>query len=134
MKVTCVRCGREAEVPDLPTHVATPPEGWEGTIFEPVCPGCQFAEWHPHCTSLIDLDGERLNLAVIPREEVDWNRVTRCEYIDLTIAVVDGDDWPDTWQCPKCGGTDFEWVHADYMPSGLQPGSFEADAEEIDDS
>jgi hypothetical protein len=101
-------------------------------------PACQFAEWHPHCTSLIDVMTRervepRIDWAAMPREEWDFNSLTRCEYLDLTISVVKEDsdaDWTQDWQCQDCGGTAYDWVHRDYMPSGLQPGSFTATVEE----
>ena len=120
---TCSRCQRIDERPFRELTLSEP--FWEGHDREPVCPSCQLAHWHPHCTSLVDVGGERVDLAVIPREEWDPNSVFRCEYIDLTRGYLEEDDWPETWTCPSCGGTEFEFVHADYMPSGLQPSSFE---------
>jgi hypothetical protein len=131
--VACVRCGRTAK--PLPWGL---PEGWEGTPSEAICPGCQYAEWHPHCTSLVSYrDGERVDPEVdwanMPREEWDFESLMRCDYIDLGVSWIDDADWPKEWRCPKCGGTDFEGVHRDYPPSGLQPGSFEVDISDPDD-
>lgn len=77
-----------------------------------MCPGCQYAEWHPRCTSVVtsevDDEGkrERVDLAGMPREESDLSTVTRCGYVDLSVAWIDDADWPHGWTCPDCGGTE----------------------------
>lgn len=101
------------------------PDGWEGAVHNAVCPGCQIAGWHPLCTSLVDRDGQRVDVEAIPREEWDRNTVFRCEYLDLSVSWIEDDDWPDPWQCPECGGTSFEGVHRDYPRSGLSGAAFE---------
>jgi hypothetical protein len=40
------------------------------------CVGCQFAEWHPLCESLIDVDGTRVDLGTIPRLELAPERLS----------------------------------------------------------
>lgn len=137
--VCCTRCGREGvRGPDEML-----PPGWEGQatpkreVVEAICPGCQSAIWHPHCRALVEWEsGEVVNPAVdwanMPREEIDFDTLHYCDYIDTTIAVTLDDEWPQRWTCPECGtehkATDdpdeatFEWVHADYPPSGL-PGA-----------
>jgi hypothetical protein len=63
-RVRCTRCGTTADTP-LVNGARQLPEGWEGSIsdmpdpYRPVCPGCQYVEWHPLCQSLIDQDGQR---------------------------------------------------------------------------
>jgi hypothetical protein len=37
-------------------------DGWEGSLHDAVCPGCQLAEWVPLCQSLVDKDGELVDL------------------------------------------------------------------------
>ena len=96
----------------------------------PVCPGCQYAEWHPLCESLVDFDGERLDLHKIPREEIVWSRVSRCEYLDLTVSWIGDEDEPDSWTCPDCGGTAFIGVHRDYQCSGLKGALFVTEVDE----
>ena len=134
MKITCTRCRREAEA-----NPPMLPEGWEGSIHEAVCPGCQSAVWHPHCTSIraesgygerVDLEaldrGESTTVTVdgMPillrtRAEAETLGVAWCDYIDLAVSRTDGDDdWPTDWRCTECGGTAFEWVHPDYQGSG----------------
>jgi len=148
MKVRCLRCGRDGEA-----SPPVPPDGWEGSISEPICPGCQSAEWHPHCTSVRAESGygQRIDLEALARGEsttVDVDGVpvvlrstsdaqsldaAWCDYIDLSIARTDGDaDWLTEWRCDACGGTGFEWVHADYMQSGLGGTSFDLRVEEDD--
>ncbi len=145
MKVACSRCGREEETtPDL--HL---PLNWEGPPA--VCPGCQFAEWHPHCTSVrADFGyGERIDIEALERGEatvvesdgvsvalrsfadVEAMGVGWCDHIDLTISHVDdGGAWPETWTCPECAGTTFEWVHGDYQGSGLKGTTFGVELDE----
>lgn len=132
--MNCSRCGR-APHPDEPIQCAEVglPVEWTGTKNESVCPGCQYVEWHPHCTSLVDvMSGERVDprvdWAAFPREECDFNSLTRCEYIDMTISItIDDPEWVRKWTCPNCGGTEFDYVRRDYLSSGLQPGSFTVD-------
>ena len=120
----CVRCGATAER-QQPNLI---PDGWDGTIRAGVCPNCQLAEWHPHCTSLVTIiptdgsipPGQRVDRTVDwPREEWDLIELERCDYIDPTIAVTYADEnRPTDWRCPRCGGTSFEWVQADYPHAG----------------
>lgn len=125
---TCSRCQR---IDERPFHELTQVEPyWEGAESEAVCPNCQLVLWHPHCMSPVDADGERVDLAAIPRDEWDENSIFYCEYIDLTRGYAEDEEWPQSWTCPRCGGTDFEFVHADYPPSGFRPGSFELAMEE----
>src|SRR4051812_4974295 len=75
----CVRFGREATT-GYAGNVTLVPDEWEGTFHEPVCPGCQLAEWHPHCTS-VRWDagyGERVDLEKLKRSE------------PVTIQTMDG--------------------------------------------
>jgi hypothetical protein len=130
--VHCSRCGREGHAAGTGRPWFLPHE-WQGTLSEAVCPGCQYAEWHPHCSSLVDVDGERVDLSAIPREERALERLSRCEYIDLTVSWIDDADWPQAWRCPECGGTGFEGVHRDYQQSGLRGTSFTIDADTDDD-
>jgi hypothetical protein len=88
--------------------VTRPPSG-----AGPLCPGCQYAEWHPHCTSLVDADDERVDLSSMPQEEWDETSITRCEYIDLDVSWIDDADEPQGWRCARCGGSEFEGVHRD---------------------
>ena len=119
-EVVCDRCGKTAPVA-LHNDWPAPPPGWEGTVHAAVCPNCQYAEWHPHCTSLIDVDGERVDPGAwdaFPEAERDYSRLAPCEYIDTSVAWTDDDETP-TWRCPSCGGSTFEGVHRDYPPSGF---------------
>ncbi|MGZ4185008.1 MAG: hypothetical protein ACXVSF_06445 [Solirubrobacteraceae bacterium] len=139
--IRCDRCGRE-EMPEGPGLL---PPGWEGAVetlpphhaVEAVCPGCQYAAWHPHCTSLIDIEtGERVDPGAwdaMPEAERDYSRLAPCEYIDTSVAWTDDDD-PPTWRCPSCGGSAFDGVHRDYPPGGLAQARYRVDdADEVDD-
>jgi hypothetical protein len=58
--ITCIRCGVATialeDWPGLHHDQDGPLRGWEGSpSYEPVCPGCQYVEWHPHCLALIDV-------------------------------------------------------------------------------
>ena len=70
--VTCIRCHvATIAVEDWPGYQQDGEEdmiSWEGSSRQdPVCPGCQHAEWHPHCMALLDQEtGEVLN------PEVEW--------------------------------------------------------------
>ncbi len=152
VEVLCSRCG-VTKGETTPPHL---PEGWEGWTREPVCPNCQLAEWHPRCTSVraesgygqrVDLEalerGESTTLVVddvpvVLRSTADLESFAReiawCDHVDLSVSVTDGDDdWPTEWVCSECGGTTFQWVHADYQASGLKGTSFGASVEEPDD-
>lgn len=146
-QTTCVRCGRteprsflalaielefrsNTAASDADKQAAFADIGWSGTADAAVCPGCQFAEWHPHCMSIVDIDGERVDFAKVPAHEIDAGSVFRCEYIDLDVSWIEDDDYPESWTCPKCGGTEFEGVHRDYQPSGLEGASFTVEIEE----
>jgi hypothetical protein len=48
-----------------------------------------------------------------------------CECIDLSASWID--DEPKQWRCRRCGGTQFEGVHRDYVAAGIQPGTFTAE-------
>jgi hypothetical protein len=89
-RVRCQRCGREG-ASRLVGAMAVVPEGWEGTIHDAVCAGCQYAEWHPLCESILTWDGERVDrdrLAAMPRDEWKRDDFTRYEYLDLTVSVI----------------------------------------------
>ena len=137
MPTTCSRCAKSDPRPFEKLCFPEVPAGqsWEGTPNDAVCPGCQLAELHPHCTSVVDIsDRERVDFSVMPREEIDFNRLVYCEHIDLTRCyLLHGDDWPDEWTCPECGGTEFDLVRADYQASGLQPGTLSGEIELPDD-
>lgn len=113
--VSCAWCGRQAETRKFPSGLFALPEGgWSGAVDDAVCPNCQYVEWHPHCTSLIDADGARVAIEAIPAEEWDAKLVVRCGCVDLTISWIGDEDCPESWRCPQCGGTEFEGVHRDY--------------------
>jgi hypothetical protein len=132
--ILCSRCGR-APREDEPIEVAEIglPRGWEGTRFEGVCPGCQLAEWHSLCRSLLDADGERVAavtaedelilepaIAGMPRAEIASSDWMWCDYKDSSVSWIDGESEPPAGcRCPSCGGTNFMWVRADYPTSGL---------------
>lgn len=105
MQVTCTRRGSDSELYDFGECDASRGLGRLTRSVEdgyvPVCPGCQYAEWHPLCESLVDFDGERLDLHKIPREEIVWSRVSRCEYLDLTVSWIGDEDEPDSWDVPR---------------------------------
>ena len=141
--VTCVRCRKEGEARGE-GNTALVPEGWEGTIKEPVCPGCQLAEWHPLCESVVDEDGRRVGARVgyefvyeswieaMPPEERsgsegDWRW---CEHLDLSLSYLDPATAPAEWTCAECGGHAFVLVHADYPRSGMRGSAFTAEVEE----
>lgn len=157
--IHCERCGRKATTKNghLPAKRDADGEvewAWEGSVSGAVCPGCQYAEWHPHCTSVRAESGygERIDFAALRRgeqviiriddmpvvlrsaDELDWNDVAYCDYIDPSVSWIDHADWPEQWTCPECGGTDFEGVHRDYQASGLKGAAFTADVNEIDES
>ena len=74
-------------------------------------PGCELADWHPHCTSVVDKDGSLVDIAVFPRDE--WvGLVVWCGYLDLSLTVPPEGERLH-WRCPQCGGTEYELVHAD---------------------
>ena len=136
--IHCDRCGRE----ELPEGPGLLPPGWEGAAqahppygaVEAVCPGCQYAEWHPHCLSLVDaVTGKRVDPEVewagMPPAERDYSRVVRCDLIDTTVAWLDGDPVPEGWRCPACGGSAFDGVHRDYPTSGFIGARFSAEGE-----
>jgi predicted nucleic-acid-binding Zn-ribbon protein len=140
--VVCERCGRTADA-----ERAFLPVGWESSLNHAVCPGCKYVEWHPHCTSLVTWEARpedslypnqrvdpKVDWASMPREEWDFGSLTRCEYIDVTIACVEGEgDPPTEWRCPKCGGTEFELVHRDYEPSGIRMFGLTVEVDDDDD-
>jgi hypothetical protein len=143
--ITCVRCGRDGDT----ANPGLVPDGWEGSILDAVCPGCQLSSWNPHCTSVLDREGVRVAwtdadgnpvvspaISAMPREEWATRSWTHCDYVDSEVVRLNEDPaWekspdPLKWTCPRCGGTSFEWVHADYPASGLQPGSFTVEADD----
>jgi len=149
VQVTCTRCARtaDAQPPGLP-------DDWEGSVNDAVCPGCQYAEWHPRCTSVRAEHGygERIDVEALKRgepttvnvnglpvllrstSELEPLGVGWCDYIDLSVAFLDpSDDWPQEWRCPECGGTTFEGVHADYQASGLKGAGFNGTVEGDED-
>ena len=79
------------------------------------------------CPHRVGLDlRRRLSIAGSLWPSARGGRARRlCEYIDLTVSWVDDADMPEHWQCPRCGGTEYEFVHPDYPPSGFHPGQFE---------
>jgi len=134
IEITCSRCGKPADSDQTQGW----PWGWEGTASEAVCPDCQFCTWHPHCLSLVDREGKRVDPSIdwasMPPAERDYSGLSRCEHIDLSVPVLDVErDWPERWTCPRCGGTEFELVHRDYEASGLAGAGFVAELTEPDD-
>jgi hypothetical protein len=109
----------------------------QGNWFgEAHCPGCQLAEHHPRCMSVrsdfgyggrVDLEaldrGEQVTFTnqdddvVTARspDDIDLTELGYCDHFDLSINWFEGDDWPKDWRCPECGGTEFEFVHRDYL-------------------
>jgi hypothetical protein len=152
-ELRCSRCGRvpredEPLVRDLPKE-------WEGHKFDAVCPGCQYAEWHPHCTAVRVESGygERLDLEALERGEavtvtihgdpvvfrsssdltaLPVGALGWCDYIDLSVSWIDDADEPKEWRCASCGGTSFEGVHRDYPASDLKGAAFNAELREED--
>ena len=122
--IRCARCRRSPR--DDEPLVEGLPRGWEGSSLEGVCPGCQFAEWHPLCDAIVDSQGGRVGIlqalsttarplsptiAVIPLEELNTSHWTYCGYLDLTISWLDDENGPGKWRCPHCGGTKYVGVH-----------------------
>ena len=121
--IRCARCRRSPRC-DEPL-VEGMPRGWEGTSLEGVCPGCQYAEWHPLCDAVVDSQGGRVGyagtlddgptleptIAVMPVEELKTSHWTYCGYLDLTVAWLDDEVGPADWRCPHCGGTKYVGVH-----------------------
>lgn len=156
---TCDRCGRQEPLRKSTDGTHWLPENWEGSIggqhpaTTPVCPGCQYVEWHPHCMSLLAWDTDEvvvpeIDWAGMPPEERDYDSVRFCEHIDLTVSHVEGEgEWPEQWTCPRCGTEHrhveegqretFEWVHRDYLAGGLEAalrrGDVTVTIEEADD-
>jgi hypothetical protein len=105
MPTTCSRCQRVDERPFA--------HDWSDSAAGPVCPDCELAAWHPHCLSLVDSDGHRVDTSTIPADE--WQGVVdRCDFIDESVIGFNVEAPPTEWVCPKCGGTEFELVHPDY--------------------
>jgi hypothetical protein len=142
--VHCIRCGETGE--SIGEEFPVVPTGWESTVDKPVCPNCQFTEWHPHCMALLDWKTDEVvdpevDWADMPPEERDYDSVRYCEFIDLTVSYLDEDlllatDEDYRWQCPECGAehriqqdenarSTFEFVHRDYIPGGLRGAGFE---------
>jgi hypothetical protein len=117
INVACARCGRLPRAAEEPEMVGAPPRGWEGTVLEAFCPGCQLGTWHPECTSLVDLDGARVDPATIPEQVWGPGSVEVCGYVDRAVSWVDdgleGAGAPTSWVCPNCGGTQYIGVHGD---------------------
>lgn len=80
--IICIGCGRSPHDGEQAQMDGAPPDGWERTILKAVCPGCQFAEWHPYCTSVVDFDGERIDPAA-SEQELAPGLFRRCGFIDL---------------------------------------------------
>jgi hypothetical protein len=170
LTIRCDRCGRPAEL-QLSRGVYWLPEGWSGAVGRPasggppqtgdaVCPGCQYAEWHPHCTAtrVESGHGARVDIAALKRGEpvtveIDGAPVVFrsfadlealeagepgalgwCDYLDLTVSWTDDTEPPSEWRCPECGSTEFEGVHRDYQASNLKGTTFTAEIEPDDDS
>lgn len=119
----CARCRRSPRY-DEPL-VDGLPRGWEGSAGEGICPGCQYAEWHPLCDAIVDSQGDRVGYAgtlddgptlepaitAMPFEELNTSHWTYCGYLDLTISWLDDENGPGKWRCPHCGGTKYVGVH-----------------------
>jgi ribosomal protein L37E len=144
-QIRCSRCGKEGETRGT-GNTALVPHGWEGSPSEPVCPGCQLAEWHPLCQSLLNEEGARVAaqtfegkivlepaIAAMPQEEVTASEWDWCEYLDLSLAYLDPAQAPTEWTCPRCGGQVFILVHADYPLSNLRGTTFTAEIEKDED-
>jgi hypothetical protein len=84
--IRCARCRRSPR--DDEPLVEGMPRGWEGSSLEGICPGCQYAEWHPICDAIVDTQGGRVGyagtlddgptleprIALMPLEELDTSR------------------------------------------------------------
>jgi len=126
MTFRCSRCGREAESRGKAGPHDLLPAGWshggwlaDRQETEVVCDGCQFAEWVPHCASVVDLDGELIDVEALRAagHDVDASMVRWCDFVDLSVSF-DDDHPPESWTCPRCGGHSFEGVKRDYLPDG----------------
>jgi hypothetical protein len=67
------------------------------------------------------------DLKALGEGEIGW-----CDYLDREHAYVDEADFPTEWTCPECGGTTFEFIHADYPASNLKGTTFRTETEEDD--
>jgi hypothetical protein len=85
-----------------------------GSPNDAVCPGCQIAGWVAHCTSLVDGDGDRVDLNAIPRAEWAVETLMGCGWIDQSRTYVDNESPDAAWRCPQCGGSGVELVKPDY--------------------
>jgi DNA-directed RNA polymerase subunit RPC12/RpoP len=128
----CVRCGKQEPFTYDADLTRWPPEGWEETVGL-VCPGCQYAAWHPYCESIVDGDGNRVKRKELLRlfarrreleeqlrqgedgpalaDEYDAALVEQCGYVDLTVSWFTEEKPPKGWRCPKCGGKKFVGIH-----------------------
>jgi hypothetical protein len=85
-----------------------------GAPHDAVCPNCQLAGWVAHCTSLVDSDGDHVDLSAIPEAEQAVETLMPCGWIDQSHTYAD-DEFPDAaWRCPQCDGSGVELVKADY--------------------
>ena len=67
--------------------------------------------WHPHCLSLVDNDGDRVAVEVMPRREWAGSGLVRyCHWVDTTVIINPDADPLPAWVCPSCGGTEYELV------------------------
>lgn len=90
--ITCIRCGKESmtrrgHLPheyDAEGEIVFPT--WTGSVDEAICPGCQYAEMHPHCTSIRAESGYG--------ERIDFAALTRGERVVVQTGTLDGDDVP----------------------------------------
>ena len=113
-EIVCCRCQRQAREDEFGSREGWPkdwPLDWEGHSAEAICPGCQSASWHPHCTSIVDSLGQRVDVAAMPVEEMK-GLVEQCGTVDTSVSWLSDEAAPTSWRCPSCGGTDFIGVHS----------------------